>query len=281
MKKWMIFIFGLIFLLSFVLAYSNSSQANNSNSQNNSRENQAQQRIQAQLGTANQSTETRNESKLQIQNKVQGQQQIRNRIQEKNKLRVNNKTEECPENCSCMGSVTKCYFEGKREMTILAGKSGNTILQIKEMNISTNVELYKDGEDIYGQFREGQVKKVNLMPQQIKQKLQEKISSKFLEENMQIELDENGNYQVQIKKQAKLLGIIKVKEKIRAEFDAETGETIKTKNSWWGFLAKNVESEPLLGANCGTVTPGTNDECCQNKDYDAWNAEKQECVFSE
>jgi len=98
---------------------------------------------------------------------------------------------------------------------------------------------------------------------------------------MQIELDEDGNYQVQTKKQAKLLGMIRVKEKVRAEFDAETGETIRIKNSWWGFLAKDAEPELFLGASCETVTPGTNDECCQNRDYDLWNAEKQECVFSE
>ena len=64
------------------------------------------------------------------------------------------------------------------------------------------------------------------------------------------------------------------------QIDSETGQVIKVRNPWWGFLAKDIEEEPLVGG-CGTVTPGMEDECCQNLGYDLWNEETLECGFSD
>jgi len=46
-------------------------------------------------------------------------------------------------------------------------------------------------------------------------------------------------------------------------------------------LANDVKEEPLLGASCGTVSPDSVNECCANKGWDVWNAEAEECVFTE
>jgi len=216
---------------------------------------------------------TGNETNLQNQQQTQNQEKIKSQ----NRIQIHNMSGECPTNCSCQGSVIQCQLRSGRQMTVSAGNSGNTIVQTKGQNISTKIELYTEDGIIYGQFK-GQTKAVNLMPDQIQEKLQQKISSE-LSEKLEIKLDENGNYQVQTKKQARFLGMFKVQEKVRAQFDSETGEMLKLKSSWWGFLAKDVEVEPIIGASCGTVSPTGRTECCQNKGYNSWNEEKAECLF--
>jgi trehalose-6-phosphatase len=58
-------------------------------------------------------------------------------------------------------------------------------------------------------------------------------------ENGSINLTEDGYYQVQTKKKARLFWLVPVREKFRAQVDAETGEIIKIRNPWWGFLARD------------------------------------------
>jgi hypothetical protein len=206
--------------------------------------------------------------------------QIKEIVKEKNKLKFENKTgAECPESCTCTGSVVKCEFaNGTREMTITAGKSGNTIIQIEGENMSTKVTLYKSGDRVYGIFKNNETKVVRMLPNQVKEKLREK-TAKFLE-NENITLDENGTYQYEGKKKSKLFFFIPIKIGVKAEIDAETGEIIKmSKPNWWEFLTKD-EANQIVGASCGTVTPGYNDKCCQTKGYDAWNNETGECIFN-
>ena len=185
---------------------------------------------------------------------------------------------ECPENCKCSGSTTKCTINGQREMTINAGKSGNIIVQIKGENMSTNVTLYKSNEKIYGVFKNNETKEVKMMPDQVVEKVKKKLQQGGEEYN--ITLDEDGMYQVQTKKKAKLFYLFPVREKTQLELSSESGEIIRIRNPWWGFLAKDTKEQPLAGSSCGTVTPGYNDECCQNKGYDYWNATSEECEFN-
>ena len=207
------------------------------------------------------------------------QERIRNIVKSNNKLRAQ-QGEECPENCVCTGSATKCEIDGRREMTITAGKSGNIIFQVKGINASTKVELYKENGKIYGNFKNNRTRKINLLPDQIKEKIRHRIKAKL--ESQEAELNDDGNYQIEARKRARFFGFIPVKEKVKVEINSETGEIIKTKISWWGFLARDVQDdEVVVGENCGTVTPGENDLCCANKGYDYWNSEKSECLFYE
>jgi len=70
------------------------------------------------------------------------------------------------------------------------------------------------------------------------------------------------------------LGFIPVRERVRFEMNSETGEVIRQRNSWWGFLAKD---ELITGNRCATVSPDSRDECCQNKGFDFYNQETGEC----
>lgn len=138
----------------------------------------------------------------------------------------------CPSNCTCSGSVTKCWLNGTRVMTIAAGKSGNIIIQVKGINASTNVTLYKSDGKLYGEFKNNKTKRI-MTPEQIEEKIKEKNQVKWEEHN--ITLDENGYYQMQSKKKARLFLIIPVREKVKTQIDAETGEIIKLRNPWWDF----------------------------------------------
>lgn len=69
------------------------------------------------------------------------------------------------------------------------------------------------------------------------------------------------------------------KLRIKIEFNSETGEVTRTKNSWWGFLAKDVvDEEPPLGNSCSTVSPDSRGECCIQKGFYSYDQEKNECV---
>ncbi|MEK6875120.1 MAG: hypothetical protein AABX30_00365 [Nanoarchaeota archaeon] len=152
----------------------------------------------------------------------------------------------CPNKCTCTGSVVKCFLDdGARVMTIYAGKSGNIIVQIKEINMTTKVELYKDNEteEIIGVFKNKTktVTKTIILPDKAFQKVQERLNAKV--EAGKIELDENGNYIIVAKKNARFLGILSVKKQVTIQMNAETGEITKTRTVWWGFLARDVKEE--------------------------------------
>ncbi len=181
--------------------------------------------------------------KIKMQNVIQTRNRLHHMIQEANGT--------CPDNCTCTGSAMKCMTQdGNREMIIRAGKSGNTIIQVKNVNMSTRVALFKaDDGGVFGVFKGNQTKKIilpDVASEAVKQKLQERISEKqrerkkiFLEEE-NVTLDEEGNYNIQARKKARLFWVIPIKEKVRTQVDAETGEVIKQRHSWWGFLARDV-----------------------------------------
>ncbi|MBR9701741.1 hypothetical protein GOV13_02355, partial [Candidatus Pacearchaeota archaeon] len=145
--------------------------------------------------------------------------------------------------CTCTGSATRCGLVNgeRREMTIMAGKSGNVIVQSKGVNMSTKVALYHHDNSMYGVFRDNQTRPINFMPDEVKDRVREKI--KIHLENSTIELDEDGLYQYQGKKRAKLFGLFPVRENVVTQIDSETGDIIRTRNSWWGFLARDVIEE--------------------------------------
>ncbi len=205
---------------------------------------------------------------------------IKEAIKEKNKINVTSKAwGSCPLECTCTGSTVKCILASGREMTVYAGKSGNVIVQVKGENMTTNVTLYKSGEKLYGVFRNNETKIVRMLPDQVRERIRERIKARLQNEN--ITLNEDGEYEYQAEKDARLFFVFKVKEKVNAKISAETGEVVQVNKVWWGFLAKDEAGETLLGESCGTVTPGQNDACCANKGYDVWNSEKQQCEFVE
>ncbi len=167
--------------------------------------------------------------------------EVENIIRERNELRVRERINalDCPSECDCNGSATRCEFEnGSRTLMIRAGNSNNTILQIKDINASTRVFLYKEGDMIYGRFRNNDTRKI-ILPDEARDRIQNRTRAKLRDEN--ITLDEEGRYQIEARKRARLLGLIPVRERVRAQIDAETGEILRERNPWWGFLAADAK----------------------------------------
>jgi hypothetical protein len=183
---------------------------------------------------------------IQVQQVVRIKNRLHHMIQEANGT--------CPDNCTCTGSAIKCATaDGNREMIIRTGKSGNTIVQVKNSNMSTMVSLFKseDGE-VFGVFKGNQTKKIVLpdkASEVAKQRIQQRIKEKhrnqkrIMLEDEEIELNEEGYYEAKAKKKARLFWIIPVKEHVNTQIDAETGVVVKQKHSWWGFLARDVREE--------------------------------------
>lgn len=162
-------------------------------------------------------------------------------IRERNRLRVDS---EIPEGCEQEGVVLKCEFEnGSRILRIQAGNSNNTIIQVKNVNASTQVQLYKsDDGKVYAQFRNNETKEI-ILPDEVQARIESQLRERIHLNATNITLDEEGEYQIEARKRARLLWIIPIEEIVQAQVDAETGEVIQTRTSWWGFLAHDVRSE--------------------------------------
>lgn len=283
MKRALIFIIISLLLFGLVSAkiiMTSKATEDLNDSENNSEEEECEEWACTNWGRCINEMKTRN--CVQASNLCPGEQEtpkISKRCEEKERLNVKQKQTECPEKCTCTGSVTKCTLaNGTREMTITAGKSGNVIVQVKGINMSTNVTLYKsDDGKLYGIFKGNKTKEVKMLPDQVKEKIKEKLSRQL--ENEDIKLNENGTYDYQGKENARLFAIFPVKVKVVAELNSETGEVIKIRKVWWAVFT-NPEGEEIVGASCGTVTPGYNNQCCKDKGYDVYNQETAECEFN-
>ncbi len=269
MKKILVIFSFAFFLTGFISAIGMTGSAVDDNAQDSDNSSSNGNQIQAANAVS--------AARMSAQAGSLGAEMVRNIIKAENRLRVAVANGTCPSTCRCNGTTVRCPIENGREMTIDAGKSGNTIIQVKNTNASTQVTLYKAEGKVYGVFKNNETKVVRMMPDQVQEKIRERLNLQDC--SCEIALNDEGNYQVQTKKSARLFGFIPVKETVRTEINSETGETIRVRNSWWGFLASNAEEEPVLGASCATVTPGYNDECCQSKGYEYWDSEKSECLF--
>jgi hypothetical protein len=133
-------------------------------------------------------------------------------------------------------------FREQRVMVIFAGNSGNIILQVKGINATTLVQLYKANGTIYGVTGNNETILISYFPDEIREKILERISMPA-DSNETIELDEDGKYQVDTEKNARFIGIFKVKEHVRFHVDPETGNILNENAPWWGFLAGDESPE--------------------------------------
>lgn len=274
MKRELIVIFSVLFLIFGIVAQSTFVKADEGNSQGNQsvtssgngEDNDNTSQSNETNGTANRLRETITE-------------RIKEAIKEKNRLRLN--ASNLPENCTATGSVIKCGFKGNRTMAIFAGNSGNVIVQVKGINASTStqVQLYKSNGSLYALLQNNETVLINYLPDQLRERIMERLHAQTQNESMNI--TEDGNYTVQLQKQARFLGLFKIRERMMLKVNPQTGDILEKHAPWWGFLAGDVKPEPVLGESCGTVTPGENDLCCQNRGYDFWNETSQECGFND
>ena len=158
-------------------------------------------------------------------------------IQSRNRLGLN--TSEIPESCTITGSVIRCGLEHRKVMVVMAGKSGNTIIKFNGgENVSTRAELYHYNGQVYGVF-ENETKLIEYFPKQLREIIKERTWARL--NNTNITLNENGTYEYEAEKEARFFGVFKVKEKVKWYIDSETGEILRERGPWWGFLARDIE----------------------------------------
>ncbi len=140
------------------------------------------------------------------------------------------------------GQETKLQVQtnSKFGTTLMAGNS--------EAKTKMNLTQSQDGK-IYAHLSNGMNAEIKVMPDTASQKALDVLGAKCQDTGCNIELKEVGKgnqsqvaYQVQAEKQVKFLGLFKAQMRVEADVNAETGEVIKTRHSWWRFLAKkNLE----------------------------------------
>ena len=137
----------------------------------------------------------------------------------------------------------------KNEQDRLRIQSGNVSAECsQECNMTQ--EMVQNQTRLYAKMSNGNNAEIKVMPDVASEKAMEKLQLKNCveSEGCSLELKEVGKgnqtrmaYEVQAKKEYKMLGIFKAMGKNKVNVDAESGEVISAKKPWWSFLAKEVE----------------------------------------
>lgn len=170
---------------------------------------------------------------------------IREAIQERNQFRFENKTGiTCPEGCFCRGVVVSCDLDGGKQMSVYAQSGNKIVINSGGENMTTNVTLYHHDGRVFGVFdgeeeNESKAKEIKVLPNEAYERAREGIRARV--HNESLSLNEEGEYEYRLRKEARFLGIFKVRERMELRMDPETGEVLREKAPWWGFLANDIE----------------------------------------
>jgi len=91
----------------------------------------------------------------------------------------------------------------------------------------------------YKEMSNGRKAEIKIMPSTASLRARERLG----ELGFNVTLKEVGDkivYDVSAEKEGKILGLFKMKGKVTAEVDAETGEVVKVKKPWWSFMASGI-----------------------------------------
>ena len=104
----------------------------------------------------------------------------------------------------------------------------------------------QEGTNLQVQLSNGKNAEIKVMPDKASEKALEMLRLRVCsaENECTIELKEVGSgeqakavYELKTQREAKVLGLFRAKMQVQAQVDAENGEVIQTKKSWWAFLA--------------------------------------------
>jgi hypothetical protein len=115
-----------------------------------------------------------------------------------------------------------------------------------DLQISSEYDSVQNRTKLKTQLSNGKNAEVKIMPNTASGRAIERLQLKVCntENECSLELKEVGNgeqtklaYEVQAKKEARVLALFKTKMQVQAQINAETGEVIMSKKPWWAFLA--------------------------------------------
>lgn len=148
--------------------------------------------------------------------------------------------------------------EDEIEVKVLSDKQRELI--INKVNVKTGLNITVDesasvGQNLRVYLSNGRYAQIRVLPETASATAEARINASCESDGCDIELKEVGRnedvkvvYEVEAKKNAKLLGFIKTKMEVDVEVNAETGEVVSVKRPWWSFMAKeeagaDVETE--------------------------------------
>jgi hypothetical protein len=184
----------------------------------------------------------RNGQKIKIRADGAAAERLRAALQDRNRIRIHTNDSTLPENCSRRGSTIRCELENGRSMVVEAGESGNTIVSVRGVNMTTRVELYHHDGRVFGVFGENESRPIDFLPDEIRERVRARINAS-IEGNESIELNDEGEYRVEVRKRARFLGLFRIRERMIFEVDPTTGGVLSERAPWWGFLAADETSE--------------------------------------
>lgn len=158
-------------------------------------------------------------------------QQIKAQVQEKVQEKVMN------------GELTMPNGE---KMQLSKQAENKMMLKANGIEATSTMEMKQENNKLQVKLSNGMNSEVKVMPDKASIKAMEQLKLPVCdsENNCGIELKEVGSgeeiraaYQVKAQKEAKLFGFINTKMNVEADIDAQTGEVIRSKKTWWAFLA--------------------------------------------
>lgn len=120
----------------------------------------------------------------------------------------------------------------------------NNIAATTDLNITAETD--EQGKTkLKVKLKNGEEREIKIMPDTASERALERLKLKVCsaDNNCTIQLKDVGErtqerlqYEIQIERHSRILGIFQKKMQVRAEVNAETGD-VKTKKPWWAFLA--------------------------------------------
>lgn len=252
MKKLVVGIIFLLMLVSFVnfsLAHDSETEDSNSSDEHNSTiveddENESEsEEIQQHRRNPRSFNNIESDERSELGERREIDEVERKRIlAEGRKIKIN--STDLPEDCTETDSIITCSLNGTT-LIISPGDSNNTIIQIGDFNISINAEIYKEGDDIFAVFGNNKTIQINSLDELIR-RFGNRLGAEVRGNQTTVELDEDGKYQIETTRESLILGFLPVKERIRAQVDAETGEIESLRGPWWSFFRAEGGSQEIL-----------------------------------
>ncbi|UCD03946.1 MAG: hypothetical protein JSW73_05410 [Candidatus Woesearchaeota archaeon] len=143
------------------------------------------------------------------------------------------------------------YINAEGEQMQIQTQNG-VRLRVGNAEANCSLELMQEQSEVQNRIRlmtqlsNGRNAEIKVMPNVASEKAIERLRLKACnsENNCAIELKEVGSgqqvkaaYEVKAQKEAKILGLFKIRMRVQGQIDAENGEVIQIKKPWWSFLA--------------------------------------------
>jgi len=151
-----------------------------------------------------------------------------------NKCVSEGSVEACPEGCVCSGDEVSCQVDDE-EVKIMK-KEDTVIITVDGKEVESDGDVSVRGGRVFVEGDDGVERQLKIMPD----KASEIAVNKLGDIGFLVELRENGNYLVEARKKARLLGIFPIGGNVEIEIDGRTGEVINEKRPWWSFLASGI-----------------------------------------